>query len=1472
MQQLRISTIIMLVLAIITTSTCQLKAQDSDFDNDSDQLVIPTNDSSSYPDYTSSAPFTGLENYYGTVDTQGANEITSMFSDDAWDYFRSSVDEILDFQPVADSTVTSVLTKVDNFILAGGLACSSQGPVLMSDPQLSSLGNQIGFTSNKTDKVKVLGVNSNAESWIFVVDEDALCFYIVDEDGLGISNALVTISYNDGTSQITKSSITTDGNVPGIAVFDDIPSSFCGILDIQAEGYHAISILDKDMEAGSQTTFVLTTAKENELYIRGVDLSGKDMVNEETKIFLMPEGSEELSLHILLSRTGDLSFPDYVEIYSDTREKTILKINKTSGYSLDSNTIVYTATKMWVDQNAGLLADGDIISVKYDSNSQTLEHCVIMDAVISPGADDRELPITNDGADVPLSDAMGGSGWLNFTLTIFKVPVTVGFFPDGSGVIMASYDLTNLADEETKAKMKFSSLFEKSWNPKAYSKTDGLFQVFKKSFWENANKVQKGQSILNSPTKVKFATNRNYSYSMNFSVFLTYSYNDTDKNWDGTGGLCFITSFSGGITEYFLIPVGTFIIPAYVGFEGGVELKTCLNINFDWTESQTEKHYFHYWDSYPDMSNRLDLVFSFSIFGGVGVRGALGVDATGYGIADFAAILKSQLYDENGNKMMPHFLLDGFFGITFNYYLLFLSGQWKNDTLQTGPIRFLDSEGQENDGNSENNLLGNELVFYDLDLQQCSDDLIPINLQSSSDTGLLSEYIIDKGLSENLESGQTTKVDFDTYPDNQIQFVATKNKTALFRIISEGSKTSLIYQLMDNTTGNIGDKVYKVNMPVNKSVTEFVVVANKTDRDNSSYCDNVYIGAVLADNTISDYTERSKTTEVVALTVNIGENSQRQCEVVSDANENGLYFYTGVKPVGKQNSCIVAYSRTPITSNLQGLLGDMETKSENIVATNQHYSGGGRVYKQLGEGTIYSTGTIENYQCSYWCVNSEKSTADTLYVDGYASTGHHDDYDPRCYFTLDISNMEYDDYNSIISEWQYMNNRSYFIAGGNIYVLEKENVDGRNYSLAAKEVGNGHNLINAEGTYQMITNNDLSAIYLIGIIKNYDVDMETSTVRKADNTVSIYTIITNYWPYSDTYNTTLHGPVTLQFADKQEIEYFTAAYNPADCQSKGISIVYNTIDQDNVNLLTSNMKLSQSATIRQWKQNAERGMKVTEVCIPNPLVTSNQDYIEAIVTYKNYGYAKEGPVRFIITDENGVRLTELNKFDNFNEMGEDQGHWNADLYTGDSDIIHVYFKRNPDWDNNAAHQINIEVAYPCYEGDIDNNSVASAVIKSDNISLSGKNVLIGDDHYVTLSIQNNTIIGKETPRVKVILDKEENANSQNLLYSMPTDYLYSFDNNDEVICQQIYNYNVNMDNQWDDENVKGAYFFLVDKDGNVVSNEIIYLENPHAKHEKSNVPDTGINSVKIITTASIAITAAIIYLQIKSKKKKALQS
>ena len=1381
-----------------------------------EKMLENVTDSSKLPTYTDPA------DVCGRVSNEDADVIDSMISEEAKERFSSAIDVVSGFEPAEDRDVSLVLGRVEHFLSTGGLKKYLQSGNLL-------MGSEIGLTNNRQEKVKVLGGDSNAGGWVFVVDKDAMSWFVKGPDGMGVPNALVTISYLDASGRrVTKSVPATGGNTPGIAVFDELPDEFFGLVDIQAEGYRSVSILDKLMGQGRHFTVVLEEAEENEVYIRGVDLAGKDMVNEETKLSLVNMNTADLTLKVIVTKRGNAEFPSSAEIFSDSRGETILSIGDVSEYPYDSNTRVYTVSRRWAEQSAGLLKDGDRVSVRLGNEAFALEHVTVENAVVNPAAGETEVPVTTKALDGSVSDRMSGGGFLNQTMQMLKVPVSFGMFPDGTMILMASYDITQL---DPNTQYKFSSLFEKSWNPKDTENLQDPLEIFEKSFWENTEKIKKGDKILESQRKIKCVSNFNYDFSMSFSLFLRSCYNkETNDNY-GSGGILFSGSFTAGVTEYFLLPVGPVILPVYIGFEGHIAVKTALNVNFGMDRPPTGHDQDREWkystDDGTDVNARIEVIIGFSVFGGVGVKGVLGACATGYVDFDIATVI-GKGRTEFGK---PHSFIDVLYGLKIEYYILFYSGTVSLDCLN-GAQRLADSNG-------EYDKLGEALKgmeFNDLSLADCAEKFV---LQASAEDGVPhDEFYTLRSADDRLEGNSSiVPVDSSIYPDPQLQFAATKDCTALFRIASNGQRTDIYYQLQNRETGDLYSGLYKVRLPEGetRSVSEFVVVPNKTDRDDPENCNKVYIGAILADNTLTDENARMRSTDVASIVVDLDREYTVSSVIASDPEAKGQVFYSAPLPVGSGSFSAVAYAATRLRDDngksvdgLKALLGAVPETTDYYISWGADGNPAERSFRNLGRNKVYSTGVVAPNEPSFWTVDGSKSSDKYLYVKGYGANGYYEET-LRCNFRIDIEGMVNVEsirdgtvsFDSIITNWQYLNGCSYFIAGDSVYWMSKKarGTDPSDYEWTVEKVINGSGVVSVDNRYAMITNNNQSAVYLIGVVGDYEVDVEAGTAEKGGNVVKIYTITTDR-NGSGGLSCTLHGPLDLKFAKGEKISCFTAAYNPDECRASGLTVAY---------AAPAGEGSRYACNIKMWKQNADKGLLVTQVRIPDYLVLTGQPCIEAFVTVRNYGYGRENPVPYVVKDENGTRLMMTNGKTDFS--GEGYFYTGNELYTGDTRVDRILIRPSPAWKKNEEHEIIVEVADGYrYEGSLD-DVVNSAKMLADDTSLTARNALIGGRHVISTAITNNALVGEKTPIVRVRLDYGDPAKkARELRFDLPTkELLCRFDPESEEPVGRTYYFDVDMDGVWKDglkDGLRGAYVSLVDAEGNRQSNEEIYLVNP----------------------------------------------
>ena len=124
---------------------------------------------------------------------------------------------------------------------------------------------------------------------------------------------------------------------------------------------------------------------------------------------------------------------------------------------------------------------------------------------MQPGTSEEQLPLTGTDKDIPYTDVMGGSGIVSLTIKYFKVPVTIGVFPEGGFIIVATFDIESLST-------KYSSLFEESWNPKTREAGESIFEPFKQEFWRKSDRFKSGTGQMNDSKRATVVKDKNWSF------------------------------------------------------------------------------------------------------------------------------------------------------------------------------------------------------------------------------------------------------------------------------------------------------------------------------------------------------------------------------------------------------------------------------------------------------------------------------------------------------------------------------------------------------------------------------------------------------------------------------------------------------------------------------------------------------------------------------------------------------------------------------------------------------------------------------------------------------------------------------------------------------------------------------------------------------------------------------------------------
>ena len=413
-------------------------------------------------------------------------------------YLYESPAESDGIEPVSDDTIAEV-GRLIKAALATKPFTSSEVVGLLGNSK-----NTLLRESNNTDLVKaeLLSNNGDRSEYIYVVDENAVVFVVKDVNGNGIPNACVSISYlDDNGTRINRTVTTTDGEVKGIAAFDDLKGTRYGFVDIEAYGYHSVTFLDEEMTGGVVKNVVLEKNKEFEIYLRTVDLDGRDLINNDTTLTLVKDYDETLPFSIIVSSTGYRQLPKTLKLISTTDNRTICTFAAPSYYKGDKDSYIFQANKKWVTQDA-LLKENDKLALEIDGETFPLKNVIVENAQVDPGyIDDKDMPIKGDTLIDDKEDAGSLMNVFNIGLSELSLNVSVGIMPSGKFWIMCTRKIESWSKD-------MPELFGKSPSPKAAEKTGTIMEritksveaSFDKAVWTDEKIQAKTTTFLIDPT------------------------------------------------------------------------------------------------------------------------------------------------------------------------------------------------------------------------------------------------------------------------------------------------------------------------------------------------------------------------------------------------------------------------------------------------------------------------------------------------------------------------------------------------------------------------------------------------------------------------------------------------------------------------------------------------------------------------------------------------------------------------------------------------------------------------------------------------------------------------------------------------------------------------------------------------------------------------------------------------------------
>ena len=1218
---------------------------------------------------------------------------------------EEDIDKVLNFQPIDSEDVGEVLHAVDKFLVSGGFDKTSHdvGTGLLGNGELGRMANAIGLQETGEDLIEVIDTNDNATGYIFVIDRNSVAIRVENSDGEGIENALVTISYKDKDGKtVTRSQYTTEGDLPGLAAFDKMNEVDQILIDVQAADYRAQTILDQAVTAGDILYFQLEDSPADDIYLRCVDMGGKNMWTEDSNLYLVESGSRPLDMRVIVTAKGSKSLPDKITLKDNKSERSITDFTNYSRIDLGGTVSrMFTRSRDWM-KKGGLLKEDDVLYFNVAGTDHLLKHVRVYNALMQPGTSEEQLPLTGTDKDIPYTDVMGGSGIVSLTIKYFKVPVTIGVFPEGGFIIVATFDIESLST-------KYSSLFEESWNPKTREAGESIFEPFKQEFWRKSDRFKSGTGQMNDSKRATVVKDKNWSFNVAFSLFCTGVYNKDTGNFDGSFGGIFDIKLAGGVIWYCLIST-PIVIPVYGGFNISGEFKGAMTANFVWNKlSDGIGAAFAAADH--ALVERYDLIASFELFGGLGLKGACAIEGAGAATMDLA-LIKGTVEDEKGHDG-TRFLIDSFASVRITGYIAFFSFNLFNKSF--GPWRLHDTHP---DKITEPPVVPQEVEeaeFLDLDLEAVSEKGTLLLAGNGEDQ--MNHYKMNLLNSEiqTVNDIQTIKaISNDTFANSQIQIASTGKTTALFRIASIDGKARIVYQKQDPDTGEFMDDYYELPAFMGYDVTEFSVSASTTDLNY------FYVGAIVADSSKPDIQSRSLTTRVQGIVIDMDTDRVRKSAVKSPLPDAGKYFYFNPRIAGRGDNIAVAYQRTYTYK----YLGDADAC---VFGTNEKET-------VMGKGNIFTSGDIVPGEPSFFLTNRTHTTRDNVVIDGYMADGSFDEKNPRCRYSVSVKDYVLEENENFLTNWGYANNTNYAIIASKLYFLEKyaDSYDAYGYGMRLKQVENSEGLVNRDNIYEFVVTDDKSGICLVSTTSNYEANMETGENILKGSTLRVHTLEGRYDESTKTNQAILHGPLEI-FVKDADINVFAAVFNRENCRSKGLSVVYSTTPDRS---LSASGKMIADSDIYQWQQNLKRGMITTNVEFADLFYYTDEKILPVYVTFRNVGYAIEGQVAFTVKDENGYDMHELYYNPGNHEwydLGNEVDHNIGRVYSGDTVTMELIVAAPYYWESGRVHEVHVEIS-PKYRGDV--RTTLTTPVFRNSLTLRGRQIVLGEKHYADLSITN----------------------------------------------------------------------------------------------------------------------------------------
>lgn len=1252
--------------------------------------------------------------------------------------------------------------------------------------------------------VEPASLQGDQSDYIYVVDEDALVYVIQDAKGQEIANALVSISYFDEEGKLVERHMsTTDGNVKGVAAFDAMKGTRYGLVDVTMEGYHGVTLLQDEMTGGETRIIRLAGEKqEAEVYVRGLDIDGRDLIHNDTNLTLIKDDDHTMPFSILLTKTKNAELPEQVELRSRTDGRLIYTFDHPSSYDKQSETYLYVGNENWVCQN-GLLKEKDQLYLSYNGVEYSLDNVSVKNAVaVASFTTDRTMEVEGTGAQAKFEDASKFTNAFTLGLAPLSLKVSTGILPDGTYYIACSKSFDAISN-------KWSSLFDKASSPKSAEKVNGIMDAIVKAAGDSMDTAVDQAKVIHGK-ETTFLTDPFYgSVNADVSAMIKGGYNEKTKQFQGDAFIAFNFNFVAGRRTYMTVGFVPICFGAELVFNYNLKAGLALNADsiFPLSGVGIDSNRSRAWESH--------LAPGFKGYVCAGIRNAIGVDVVGSAGLDIAQIIRGG-HEPDPKRPEPHNFIDFTANVSANIYFLMMSKSFKLWERED-PLR-LDDNWEESKAAAAYAKLIDETPFRPLDLTIGEEAIEEKLFTDDKEEDILESYSYN--IPTVNDPSDLKLLAEDTFIDNQIQMVSAKDTTALFRLISREGKTRLVYQLQDSETGEFENILHEVPMPEEDSVYEFAVTNQKNEQNKipSGY---VYIAAVTGDVESDDIEERAHSTNVVGLVIDIDEGKLIQSKLVAEAKEDAFYF--GAVPAHGKDDLAVAYREAASCDDLDtfknymvGLDGERVLLSENV--------------------PVYTANKCNSlWNATFWTVDTSNTDENTLKLIGYNAEGkqrayNEDDTDPdhilnNFRVSFDVSEFKecYPDADPVACIGSLFG-KEYMIVGGKLYQLscsagglepmETKEMAAARYSDMVFDGSNGH--------YQMLTDYSAGTLFITSMKAVYDTDIETTQSIFKGNELEISYVIEE----TDHYGTfvTLHGPRTYLLKDLDAHKY-TCGYNSHDL---GLVLATNAYHDEE----------GSSNDIYVWEEKAGYGPELMKMYLDNHIVTKNQDYLKAYISYQNAGYGKVVETTIQVKDSSGTVLTQA-KYDantnTFTDLGDAVTYKYDALYPADQLTMPIWFAANPDWATNEEVEITVSLLN-------EKNEVMSEIkldMNQPKVTLSGKQEVWEGEHYGIFDVSNKSLIAGQRPKLLLLANYDEGSKHDEVdpdhmfdtnlnlgSFSVGSGALLSSKDHSKI----NYNLSYSLEEIWtanQDTGLMSVKVYLVDGEGKLLSDNPVILKNPY---------------------------------------------